>query len=43
MIKVLLHEFTVSFPDVLGKTTIGVHDVDVLPIKQHSYRINYVD
>ena len=40
MLKNLLAEFAVLFPDVPGKTTIAVHDVDVgatPPIKQHAY------
>ena len=45
MLKKLLREFAVLFPDVPGKTTITVHDVDVgdtPPIKQHPYRVNPV-
>ena len=45
VLKELLWEFTVLFPDVPGKTTIAVHDVDVgntPPIKQHPYRVNPV-
>ncbi|XP_065894244.1 uncharacterized protein [Dysidea avara] len=41
----LICEFTDLFPDVPGKTTVTVHDVDVgetSPIKQHPYRVNPV-
>ena len=45
LIKALLVEFAVLFPDVPGKTVIVFHDVDTgnaLPIKQHPYRVNPV-
>ena len=45
LIKALLVEFAVLFPDVLGKTVIAFHDVNTgkaLPIKQHLYRVNPV-
>ena len=45
LIKALLVEFAVLFPDVPGKTVIAFHDVDTgnaLPIKQHPYRVNPV-
>ena len=41
----LLWEFTILFPNVPGKTTIVVHDVDmgnIPPIKVHPYRMNQV-
>jgi len=45
VLKELLSDFAVLFPDVPGRTTIAVHDVDVgdtRPIKQHPYRVNPV-
>ena len=45
LIKSLLMKFVVLFPDVPGKTTLTSLDVDtgnVLPIKQHPYRVNPV-
>ena len=45
MLKELLGEFATLFPDVPGKTTVAVHDIDVgnaPPIKQHPYRVNPV-
>ena len=45
LIKELLGEFAVLFPDVPGKTIFTFHDVDIgnaLPVKQHPYRINPV-
>ena len=45
MLKELLGEFAVLFPDIPGKTTVAVHDIDVgdtPPIKQHPYRVNPV-
>ena len=45
LIKALLVEFTVLFPDVPGKTVTAFHDVDTrnaLPNKQHPYRVNPV-
>ena len=45
MLKDLLGEFVVLFPDVPRKTTVAVHDIDVgdtPPIKQHPYRVNPV-
>ena len=42
-IKGILQEFIELFPDVPGRTTAAVHDVDIggaMPIKQHAYRVN---
>ena len=45
LIKALLLEFAVLFPDVPQKTVIAFHDVDTgnaLPIKRHPYKVNPV-
>ena len=45
VLRELLREFAVLFPDIPGKTTVAVHDVEVgdsPPIKQHPYRVNPV-
>ena len=45
MERELLWEFTILFPNVPGKTTIVVHNVDmgnIPPIKVHPYRMNQV-
>ena len=42
-LKELIHEFDPLFADVPGRTTLTVHDVEVVgsePIKQHPYRLN---
>ena len=43
VIKGILQEFIQLFPDVPGRTIAAIHDVDiggVMPIKQHTYRVN---
>jgi len=45
VLRELLKEFAVLFPDVPGRSIVVVHDVDVgdsPPIKQHPYRVNPV-
>ena len=45
MIKDILQEFILIFPDAPGRTNAATHDVDVgkaMPIKQHAYRVNPV-
>jgi len=45
VLRELLREFAVLFPDIPGKTTVAVHDVEVgdsPPVKQHPYRVNPV-
>jgi len=45
VLRELLREFAALFPDIPGKTTVAVHDVEVgdsPPIKQHPYRVNPV-
>ena len=41
----IISDFTVLFPDVPGRTECVFHDVDigdVMPIKQHPYRVNTI-
>ena len=45
MLKGILQEFMLIFPDAPGQTNAAMHDVDVgeaMPIKQHVYRVNPV-
>ena len=42
----IISDFTVLFSDVRGRTECVLHDVDVgdvIPIKQHSYRVNTIE
>ena len=41
----IISDLTVLFPDVPGRTECVFHDVDVgdvMPIKQHPYRVNTI-
>ena len=45
MIKGILQEFILIFPDAPGRTNAASHDVDVgeaMPIKQYAYQVNPV-